>query len=240
MSRRHGKSLGINVGLKDQKVCTWGCVYCQCGMGQRRDIQPGERKESAAQVLALAEAAIERNTDLDSVTFAGNSEPTSHPEFSLIVDGLIKIKKSKNAHWVLNCLSNGSELDRDSVVEACDKLDETWIKLDCGNQNLFERLNRPLERLGTVDQQIGRIKKLKKIYIQTLVWCSPDKPALSNWTLDNRASLIHWYLTLRPEKIHLTTVARSPAVPQLKPVPIEEMRLFANNIRRDGISIEVY
>jgi wyosine [tRNA(Phe)-imidazoG37] synthetase (radical SAM superfamily) len=77
-SRRHGRSLGINLGNPIYKICTWGCVYCQCGVGERRAFSAGDGLPSVDEVLTdLTEALIRLQADgqkLDSVTFAGNTE----------------------------------------------------------------------------------------------------------------------------------------------------------------------
>ncbi len=239
-SRRHGRSLGVNLGIPHQKICTWGCIYCQCGMGERREIKPTERTVSAEEIISLIEIALKRDPKIDSITFAGNTEPTAHPGFLEIIQSVLKLRRDLQGQWIINCLTNGSELDRPKVLEACALLDDTWTKLDCGIDDLFQRLNRPLSRIGGIRGHVERIKKLKAISIQTLVWRSDENPQLSNWTNGNRNALLEIYSELKPRKIHLTTIARNPAVPTLKAVPKSELLEFSAQVKGHGLALEVF
>ncbi len=239
-SRRHGQSLGINLGLADTKVCTWGCVYCQCGMGERRELQLNERVLDAKSILDLTRHAVSNAGALDSVTIAGNSEPTKHPEFLTIVKGLLNLRKELKAQWILNCLSNGSELNQVNIRQGCDLLDETWIKLDCAIDEMFRRLNRPLARIGSITQHLKKIGSLQHVFIQTLVWTCPSTPEISNWTESNKIALLEAYLKLKPRKIHMTTIARNPALSQIRPVSKQELEDYAAILKREGLNIDVF
>ncbi len=239
-SRRHGRSLGINLGNPSRKICTWGCLYCQCGHGERRRTEPEDGIPAREVVLSQLKAALMSCGPLDSVTFAGNSEPANHPEFLAIVRDVRKLKYAMRADWVLNCLSNGSELDRPEVVTACDLLDEAWLKLDCATDSLFRRLNRPVAQVGSVDVHLSRIARLKKIRIQTLVWKSPREQRVENWTEENLESLLGAYSRLQPAEVHLTTISREPAWSQLEPVEAKELERFAEQVRALGIRVSVF
>ncbi len=245
-SRRQGLSLGINLGDPERKVCNWGCVYCQCGFGERADLQ--ERRPSRKQVLEALDKALNEWPRLDSVTFAGNSEPTSHPEFGAIVHDILALRKRRREglgenlgeKWILNMLTNGSELDRDDVVAACDALDEAWVKLDCADEELYRRMNRPVARLGGVKEQVARIRRLREPRIQTLLWRHSDNPALANFTEQNVEKLLDAYRSIRPVMIHLTTVQRDPAWEGIIPATEAELESVAKRIRTLGLSVQVY
>lgn len=236
-SRRHGRSLGINLGNPLKKICTWSCVYCQCGVGERRDVAQGDELPTKEEVLAEFSSALRIAGEIDSVTFAGNSEPTAHPDFFEIVRGIRKIKYAARGSWVLNCLSNGSQLDDEKVVRGCDLLDEAWIKLDCGTDLLFKKFNHPVARVEGVRRHADRIRRLKNARIQSLFWHSP---IASNWTEENRSALRGLYGEIQPKEIHLTTVSRAPAWPGAEPVPLSELDEFAVELRRAGLSVGAF
>lgn len=248
-SRRQGRSLGVNLGLPERKVCTWGCVYCQCGMGERGEIAP-ERRPSAKEVIqsvgeALRESALSKDLRIDSITFAGNSEPAAHPDFLVIVHSLVRLRKEMDASWVINCLSNGSEMGRPDVMSAYELLDEVWIKLDCAENDLFTRLNRPVQKVGTIAQHLQRMSSLKGLLrIQTLFWDSPQESGkengLSNSGESHREALLEAYRKLSPRKIHLTTIARQPAVSSLRPVSEVFLRRFGNRVAAEGFEVECF
>ncbi|MGN1210019.1 MAG: radical SAM protein, partial [Duodenibacillus sp.] len=86
-SRRLGRSLGINLLPADGKLCSFDCVYCECGLNGER--VPREKMPSRACVASELERTLSAMRDkgetLDALTFAGNGEPTGHPEFLAIV-----------------------------------------------------------------------------------------------------------------------------------------------------------
>lgn len=239
-SRRHGLSLGVNLGQEEKKICTWGCVYCQCGYGLRRDFNEQDQRPNAAAVLTLLKEAVFKNPSIDSITFAGNSEPTSHPEFNTIARNVMKLKHSMRAKWVVNVLSNGSELDRPDVLSGLNLLDEAWVKLDCGSNDEFRRLSRPIERVGSVEQHVARIQQLRKPHIQTLLWDHDSLPRLSNYSPENSEALLKCYELIKPVSIHLTTVSRSPATSGIVPLAKEQLDLFAQMILKRGFSVTVF
>ena len=239
-SRRHGLSLGINLGLVDQKVCTWGCLYCQCGMGQRREFESSESRPTANEVLKLLELKLQTLSKLDSITFAGNTEPTTHPEFGTIVEGALNLRERYHPKCIVNILSNGSELESEGVVAACNKLDESWIKLDCALDGLFLKLNRPLEKVGSTAKHVERVQQLNKIYIQTILWQCDDKPELANASPENLKALLEAYKKIRPIKIHVTTIARKPAVEKLGPVTEALLASFVSTLRDHGFTTEYF
>lgn len=239
-SRRHGRSLGINLGSPSKKICTWGCLYCQCGTGERRDFTAGDDLPGADQVIAAFKEALRTCGPIDSVTFAGNSEPASHPEFLKIVRGALKVRYAARGSWILNCLSNGSELDRPEVITACDLLDEVWIKLDCATDDLFRRLNRPVTRVGGVREHLDRIRKLRTPRIQSLFWLAPSRPEVANWTAENRLALADAYRSVGAREVHLTTVQRAPAWPGAAPVPAQELADFSESLGWNGIVAKAF
>jgi wyosine [tRNA(Phe)-imidazoG37] synthetase (radical SAM superfamily) len=151
-----------------------------------------------------------------------------------------KIRKARNESWILNCLSNGSEIDRPETIEAYQHLDEAWIKLDCATEELFQSLNRPITSVGTIQDHLERLKKIPSLCLQTLVWKCSRNPSAANWTPANRKALISAYRKLAPKAIHLTTISREPAAIALEPVNVEELADFAREVRKLGLQIDVF
>ena len=158
-SRRHGVSLGVNLGDPKIKVCSWNCIYCQFGVGKTSKVV--SNFPSRNDVIEELKSALNYHSNINAVTLAGNSEPTEHPKFQDIVGDILELQHASHS-WILNCLSNGSNLDDDVICDACNKLDEVWIKLDCATNLLFKRLNRPLSIIGTVEDHLKRLEKLRE------------------------------------------------------------------------------
>ncbi len=238
-SRRHGLSLGVNVGLTDHKVCTWSCLYCQCGFGEKRDYRSDETRLAVVDLLDLIKTEVFKNSDLDVITLAGNTEPGTYPEIFQLIQGLQRLKIASRAKWKIVILSNGSELDREEVLRAFNLADEVWLKLDVGVEDQFQLLNRPIHRVGNLRQHLDRLKKIKNLRLQTLIWSNEKEGRLSNANEPNFQGLVECYSELKPIAIHLTTVARDPALPGIVPVNSEILQSLAERIRNLNLTAEV-
>lgn len=225
-SRRHGLSLGINVGLEAEKICTWSCLYCQCGFGRRDQLRNLEVKRAEVpEIMEMIKDAVTKHPDLDVMTFAGNTEPGTYPEILPLMKALIRYKVMSRARWKIIVLSNGSELWRDDVLQAFDMADEAWLKLDVGTQELFQKLNRPMKEVGTLEEHIARLKKLKKLRLQTMLW-NAEKPDQHNSAPEHLQALLQRYQEIKPIDIQVTTIARDTAMPGLLPLTPEQVRDF--------------
>ena len=237
-SRRFGTSLGVNLGNPERKFCNWGCLYCEAGFGTRIRIVPGA--PGRVEILKELETALDQHPKIDAVTLSGNSEPTLHPDFLKVIEDILELRKERSANWKLICFSNGSQLAQDQIRIACDLTDETWIKLDCGDETLFKKLNCPLDTSITLKDHLENIRKLKVPRVQTMLWHDRSGRSLHNCSPKNLEDLMAVYLNLRPFAIHLTTIDRAPAFSSLEPVPTELLENFAVEMRLQGLSVRVF
>ena len=142
-SRRLGLSLGVDIveggGEKGvpSKVCTLDCVYCQLGRTGTKTI---ERKEyvSVEAVLGELKARFAEGVEADFVTISGSGEPTLNVRLGEIVDG---IKRLTNIPVAI--LTNGTLLYMAEVRADCAKADVVLPSLDAGDDETFEKINRP-------------------------------------------------------------------------------------------------
>ena len=73
-SRRLGLSLGVNLLPTESKLCSFDCIYCECGWNAEH---PGARRFNArGDVRRLLDETLRRmvadGTPPDVITFAGN------------------------------------------------------------------------------------------------------------------------------------------------------------------------
>ena len=73
-SRRLGVSLGMNLMPTTVKLCTFDCVYCECGWNQpvSHPVLPTREQIRTALDAKLSTLDI----PLDVITISGNGEPT--------------------------------------------------------------------------------------------------------------------------------------------------------------------
>lgn len=144
-SRRLGISLGINLLPADGKVCSFDCVYCECGLNA--DHRPALSLPTREQVAERLEAKLEEmaagGQQPDVLTFAGNGEPTVHPRFAEIIDDTIRLRDRYCPEAKVSVLSNATLVHRRSVREALMRVDNNILKLDTVDPEYIRLVDRP-------------------------------------------------------------------------------------------------
>ena len=186
-SRRLGISLGINLMPPDGKVCTFDCIYCECGLNaERRPKLPRPTREEVAEALEkkLQEMAAEGQLP-DVLTFAGNGEPTTHPHFADIIDDTIRLRDQYCPEAKVSVLSNATQLHRRDVFEALLRVDNNIQKLDTVDADFIRAVDRPTSPNYDVAKIVEQLKAFQgKVIIQT-IWMRIDNSQL---TIDNYPS----------------------------------------------------
>ena len=170
-SRRLGISLGINLMPADGKVCTFDCIYCECGLNaERRPSLPRPTREEVAQALEAKLREMLGSGELpDVLTFAGNGEPTAHPHFAEIIDDTIRLRDRYCPKAKVSVLSNATMLDRQSVFDALMKVDNNIQKLDTISNDYIRLLDQPVSPTYDVNRVIDQLKQFHgHVIIQTM------------------------------------------------------------------------
>ena len=169
-SRRLGISLGINLLPDDGKVCTFDCLYCECGFNatHRTKKQLPTRKEVAEALEAKLQCMVENNEYPDVLTFAGNGEPTIHPFFADIIDDTIALRNKYCPNAKISVLSNATQITKDKVFDALKQVDNNILKLDTIDNDFISFLDRPTGKYN-LNEIIERMKAFDgKTIIQTM------------------------------------------------------------------------
>lgn len=117
-SRRLGNSLGINLLPNTHKICTFDCIYCECGWSPDESDYFGKlpTRNEVAEQLEVKLLNLKANKNFpDSITFAGNGEPTIHPEFSGIIHDTIKLRDKFFPEADVTVLSNSSMIHKPEI-----------------------------------------------------------------------------------------------------------------------------
>jgi len=200
-SRRLGLSLGINLLPADGKVCSFDCIYCECGFNaDHRPTQPMPTRDSVAESLEqkLKEMTAEGRLP-DVLTFAGNGEPTFHPHFAEIIDDTIRLRDLYCPEAKVSVLSNSTMIHRQQVHDALMRVDNNILKLDTVAPIYINKVDRP--NVGfDVEQVIGRMKAFNgHLIIQTMFM-------RGTITMDERGGLISGNEVIGPKKDNFSTV----------------------------------
>ena len=170
-SRRLGVSLGINLMPADGKICSFDCIYCECGLNGDHHTKSKRptREEVCEGLTKVLRERHEKGEPLDVITFAGNGEPTGHPDFAGIIDDTIAARDKYFPSAKVSVLSNATMLHKPDVFEALKKVDNNIQKLDTVNMEYITKVDRPCSPSYDVRKVIEQLKAYDgKIIIQTI------------------------------------------------------------------------
>lgn len=228
-SRRLGISLGINLLPAESKVCSFDCAYCECGFN--KDHSDKQKLPSVEEVKIALEKKLKylqsKGVIPDVFTFAGNGEPTSHPEFREIIDETIRLRDKYFPNAKISVLSNSTFLNRKKVVEALAKVDNPILKLDTVNQDFIRRVDRPNSAYD-VKEIIRRLKNLPfKPIIQTMFLKGTiDGESVNNTGDEFVDPWIEAIEEIQPREVMIYTLDRdTPAKGLIKASPEEMYRI---------------
>jgi wyosine [tRNA(Phe)-imidazoG37] synthetase (radical SAM superfamily) len=243
-SRRLGKSLGINLLPTYSKHCTFNCIYCECGWTKSRRALKIELPDRAEVILALRTKLLElagTNQEPDSLTFAGNGEPTMHPDFAAIVDDVIRLRDEILPDAKVSVLSNGSMVHHFEISEALMKVDNNILKLDGGNEAVIKSINLPLKAFR-LKEYVGHLKRMRaNLIIQTLFL----RGQLNGKDVDNtKPTEVNDWLKLivdiKPQAVMLYSLDRETPALGLEKVSETELMQIAEKVRAQGIEANVF
>jgi wyosine [tRNA(Phe)-imidazoG37] synthetase (radical SAM superfamily) len=244
VSRRLGVSLGINLLPNDSKLCSFDCIYCECGWNpKKRDkkaILPTRVKVSTLLREELLKMDKE-SLNPDVITFAGNGEPTLHPDFAGIIDDTIEIRNELCPNARIAVLSNSTMLHKSSVVKALNKVDDNILKLDSGITETIMLLDQPvgkfdLRKLVMNLKQFGGRQIIQTMFIRG----SYNGKMIDNTT---ETELTAWKALLkeiRPKSVMIYTFARDTPTDELKKIPVDELEAIAASVKEElGLEVQV-
>jgi wyosine [tRNA(Phe)-imidazoG37] synthetase (radical SAM superfamily) len=241
-SRRLGESLGINLLPLQRKVCNYNCIYCECGL------TPANRQKieypHADQVLYLLRSRLtemkEKGEYLDSITFAGNGEPTLHPAFPQIMDGVLKIRNELFPTAKIAVLSNSTLIGKKVVFNALLKADLNILKLDSAIDATRRLINCPKNNI-LIEETIDLMKQFHgKLIIQTLFLRGNYKgKPVDNTTETEVSQWLRAIKTIQPEFVMIYSIARDTAVEGLAGINPEELKIIAERLEKAGINVQI-
>lgn len=245
-SRRLGVSLGMNLMPTTAKLCTFDCVYCECGWNQpvSHPVLPSRqqvREALASKLLSIANTPSPIANELDVITFSGNGEPTLHPEFLGIIQDTCALRDQYCPKAKISVLSNSTQLGRPDVVEALHLCDNRILKLDSAIDATMRLIDKPVHPNLSVEQIAQWLSLFDGDFtLQTCFLRGEYKGQI----IDNTTSeeLSAWYTMLErlhPQQVMIYVIDRATPLQTLSKVPAAEMEAIAAPLREKGIEVIV-
>lgn len=241
-SRRLGVSLGINLMPGDGKICTFDCVYCECGFNKDfRPKSPRPTREEVRQALEARLQDMQQNGPApDVLTFAGNGEPTAHPHFPEIIDDTLALRDRYFPQAKVSVLSNSTFIHKPAVFDALNRIDNNILKLDTVDEEYIRALDRPAGHYS-VSEIIEGMKAFKgRCIIQTMFL----KGSYQGRDLDNTSNkyVLPWLEKVKeiaPRQVMIYTIDRETPDHDLAKATHEELDRIAALVREAGIAVSV-
>ncbi len=240
-SRRLGASLGMNLMPTNGKLCTFDCIYCECGFNQpfAHPVLPTRAEVREALECKLQQLQTEQVTP-DVITFSGNGEPTLHPEFEGIIEDTCRLRDLLCPSAKVSVLTNSTQLGREDVMRALRHCDNRILKLDSAITTTMRAIDQPVNKQLTVETIIGYLQQFDGDF--TLQTCFlrgtlPDGSAVDNTTPDE---LDAWYKSvreLRPKQIMIYVIDRTTPVKTLEKISREQMEQIAAPLQAEGMDV---
>ncbi len=254
-SRRLGLSLGVNLLPTTAKLCNFNCIYCECGYSVNahsgRNAHGGSggenirsRFNSREDVNRLLEEKLREMAATgecpDVITFAGNGEPTTHPEFERIIDDTLRLRDAICPSSKVSVLSNATMIGRESVRRALLRVDNNILKLDSAFDDTVRLIDGPQGPYSVA----GTVSNMKlfdgRLIIQTMFL----RGTYNGLTVDNTTEreVSAWLELVReiaPSGVMIYTIDRDTPAPDLEKVPVDELRAIASRVEALGIPTTV-
>lgn len=232
-SRRLGTSLGVNLLAPDSKLCNFNCIYCECGWNGAHGkgaFNPYEKVIPRLEAKLKEMAADSKLPDV--ITFAGNGEPTMHPDFDRIIDATLNLRNRYAPGTKVAVLSNATMIDRETVRKALLKVDRNILKFDSAIDSTMRHINQPQSN-RTVEQIIELLQQFQgRLVVQTMFLRGDyGGHRIDNTTPEEVEAYLDAIRQIHPSEVMLYTIDRNTPADDLRKVPYEEMEAIASRIR---------
>ena len=237
-SRRLGVSLGMEIMPLEHKLCTFNCVYCECGWNEP---VTHPQLPTRAEVKAALEAKLQAVGAIDVITFSGNGEPTLHPDFLGIIEDTCALRDRYCPKAKVSALSNSTQLGRADVMKALRLCDNRILKLDAATDTMMRRIDLPVNENLTVQTILEWLKQFEGDFILQTCFL---RGAHNGQPIDNTTDeeLAAWYEAvevLRPKQIMIYVIDRKTPEERLSKIPREQMEAIAAPLIAKGFDVSI-
>jgi wyosine [tRNA(Phe)-imidazoG37] synthetase (radical SAM superfamily) len=234
--------LGVNLLPVDSKLCSFDCIYCECGWN---DEHPGKRRFNAREdVRDMLDATLQKmvadGTPPDVITFAGNGEPTMHPDFENIIADTIALRDKHCPAAKVSVLSNATQIHREDVRRALLRVDNNILKLDSAFDETVQLVNKP-QGAYTVTRTVELLKAFDGNFILQTMFLRGEYlgKRVDNTTEEEVTAWLKLVAQMRPKQVMVYSLDRDTPCQTLEKVEKEELRKIAERVEALGITCSV-
>jgi len=241
-SRRLGLSLGVNLLPVDAKICSFNCIYCECGFNTTIQDFPFPTRTQVSEILSAKLQQMKTDGEIpDVITFAGNGEPTLNPHFDGIIDDTIELRNKFCPTAKVSVLSNSTRIHKPHIFNALNKVDNNILKFDSAIDRTMKLIDQPVGKQISVEWLIEQLKKFDgKLIIQTMFLRGKYQGEIIDNTTDEEINAwLNALKVIRPQQIMIYSLDRDTPVQELQKVNVEELNIIAEKARARGFDVAV-
>ena len=241
-SRRLGLSLGVNLLPIESKLCSFDCIYCECGWNA--DNQGKKRFNAREDVYNMLDETLQKmvaaGTPPDVITFAGNGEPTMHPDFENIINDTIALRDKHCPAAKVSVLSNATQIHREDVRRALGRVDNNILKLDSAFDATVQLMNKPQGNY-TVARTVELLKSFEgNLIIQTMFLRGEYLgQRVNNTTEEEVSAWLELVKEISPKQVMVYSLDRDTPCQTIYKVEKDELRAIADRVEALGIAVSV-
>lgn len=241
-SRRLGLSLGVNLLPVESKLCNFDCIYCECGwnedhVGRRRF---NSREDVRDMLRDTLQAMVAKGELPDVITFAGNGEPTMHPDFEPIIEDTIALRDQICPQAKVSVLSNATQIHREDVRRALLRVDNNILKLDSAFDSTVQLINKP-QGSYSVERTVELMKLFEgKMILQTMFLRGEYlSKRVDNTTAEEVDAWLDIVAQIKPRQVMIYSLDRDTPCQTLEKVGREELLQIAAKLQARGFNCSV-
>lgn len=177
---------------------------------------------------------------LDVITFAGNGEPTLHPEFAGIIDDTIVLRNEYFPGVDIAVLSNSTMIHKEEIRKALLRVEQNILKLDSAMESTFILLNQPQKDFSFF-KMMDDLKLLKGNFVLQTMFV---KGSFKGKAFDNTTELeLNAWLDvveqLSPKRVMIYTIARDTPAEDIQKISKERLKQIAGLVENIGIPVQI-
>jgi wyosine [tRNA(Phe)-imidazoG37] synthetase (radical SAM superfamily) len=176
----------------------------------------------------------------DVITFAGNGEPTLHPQFANIIHDTLALRQEYCPQARVAVLTNASTLGSDTVRQALMLVDDNILKLDSGLASTIVAIDRPntafdLEKLVSQLKSFNGQLIIQTLFLQGMV----DGVPINNTTEEDISAWLSILKEVKPRSVMIYTISRDTPFQTLQKVSLPHLNSIADKARQAGFNVQV-
>jgi len=240
-SRRLGVSLGVNLLPANGKLCSFDCVYCECGFNFiNKNAKIPTQNEVKEQLERKIKDMSAKSETLNTITFAGNGEPTMHRDFAKIIDDTVEIRDKFFPNAKISVLSNAMFCGKKSIFDALNRIDNNILKLDSGFEATIRVINRPNSKFS-LKELVENLQKFNgNLIIQTLFFSGEfERKTFDNTTEKEVLQWLNLLKIISPKEVMIYSLDRPTPAKNLQKTNLQTLQKIAALVEQNGIKTQV-